>query len=160
METAYLASISTILQKEVCYWWKEAIGWPGICSGRAQNGELMVLASPPLLMNSMTQKKAEPLLLPACPAKWGQPEGGCEGWFYQDRSFEMPTRPGCIHREMEGQDCCNGKLGTVWIIYFSLSVLFPAKTWHRGVSELTLSFKGGARTQMGIVASTSAYPRK
>lgn len=157
METAYLASISNILQKGVCYWWKKAIGWPGICGGRAENSELTALASPPSPMNSMIWKKSEAILLPACLEKWGQPEGGHEGWFYQGRSFGTPSRSGCLHREMEGEDCSNGKLGTAWIIYFSLAILFPEKNRHSGLSEFTVDFKGELG---GKWASISTYPQK
>lgn len=111
---------------------KRATEWLGVCGHRAQSGEQTVLLLPHCWWEAWLETY-EPLLLTACPVKWGQGKGGCRDWFYLYRSFEMLSRPGCLHRNTEEENFSNGKLGPVWIICFSLSALRPSKAWHSGV---------------------------
>lgn len=88
-ETAYVASISNILQKK-----------SEVSGEKKQLGALVSVVVQHIKVNwkfwllpccwwtAWSETKSEALLLLVCPEKWGQPNGGCKSQFYQGEGLK------------------------------------------------------------------------
>lgn len=148
METDYLASISNILQKKTLLLVKKKIKKILGDLVFAVVGQKTVRWQFWLLLRCHTDeqhglKKSEPVLsqLSFLALQNGYNPGEAERVdFTKAWALRSPLDQVVFTGRRKGEACSNGKLGTVQIIFFLLAVLFPAKTWHGGVSEFSFRF--------------------